>query len=105
MNADGNNPVQLTKSPNGRDGQTPSFSRRENGLFSRAKQATAARRTMMKVSIEGGEATALMPESKISTMMPQISPDGKSLAYLSLEYDSKTSNFDMAVQIASLKGK
>jgi Tol biopolymer transport system component len=57
----------------------------------------------MMVSIEGGEVKPLLPESKTSNLMPQISPDGNSLAYLAIEYDSKTSDFNMSVRIVPVK--
>lgn len=102
MNTDGNDPVQLTDAPKGRDSQLQ-VSGDGKAVFFTRETSDGGKGTVMRVSIEGGEATPLMPESKTSTMIPQISPDGKSLAYLSLEYDSKTSNFAVAVHIASLK--
>ncbi len=102
MDADGNNPVQLTTAPNGRDGQ-PSVSADGKTVFFSREASGGGKGILMMVSIEGGEATPLLPESKTSNLMPQISPDGNSLAYLSIEYDSKTSDFNMSVRIVPVK--
>ncbi len=103
MDADGNNPVQLTNAPNGRDGQLNISADGKTVYFAREK-SDGGKGTLMKVSIEGGEAVPLLSDSKTSNIMPQISPDGKQLGYLSIEYDSKTSDFNVAVHIIPLKG-
>ncbi|MEZ5429449.1 MAG: protein kinase [Pyrinomonadaceae bacterium] len=102
MESNGSNPVQLTSVKNGRDGNLQITADGKTVLFNR-ETSDGGRGTLMKVPISGGEASPLLPDSKASEVSPQVSPDGKSLAYISFEYDSKTSDFDVALEIASLK--
>ncbi len=104
MNPDGSSPVQLTNAPNGRDGEIQVSADGKTVYFTRLK-SDGGKGTLMKVSIDGGEASALLPESKSSNLMPLVSPDGSSLAFLTLEYDPKTSNFDATVFIAPFVGE
>lgn len=101
MNSDGSAPVQLTNAPNGRDIQIQLSNDSRTVYFVREK-SDGGKGTLMRVSIDGGDAKPILPEGKASNIMPQISPDGNSIAYLSLEYDSKTSEFNAAVHIANI---
>ncbi len=55
----------------------------------------------MKISIDGGNAEPLFPESQLSEYAPMISPDGKRLAYHALHYDNQTSNFERSVKVVT----
>ncbi len=54
---------------------------------------------LMKTSIDGGKATALIPDSQTSDSIPRISRDGKYLAYLSNYYDKATAKFKELVSV------
>lgn len=101
MNAAGGSPVQLTSVKDGRDGQLQISEDGRMVIFVREKR-DGGKGTIMRVSIDGGEPEIFLPESDRSNMMPQISPDGRTLAYLSLEYDSQTSVFDASINIAPM---
>ncbi len=103
MDANGNNPVQLTSFQNGRDSQMQVINDGKTVVFVR-ENSDGGKGNLMKVAIEGGEVKSFLPESATSNTMPEISSDGKSLAYLSIEYDSKTSNFKVAVHVVPVKG-
>jgi eukaryotic-like serine/threonine-protein kinase len=103
MNPDGTSPTQLTNFPEGMDGDPQVTNDGETILFFRQKN-DGSRSTIMKVSINGGEASPALPENQASTIVPRISADGKQLAYISFVYDSKTSDFETSVKIMGLEG-
>ena len=103
MNADGSNAVRLTNPENAIDAHFQATNDSKNIIFARQKR-DGSKSTLMKVSIEGGEPTPLLVDSKSSDLLPRISPDGKNLAYQTLEYDGKTSNFKKAVKVLNLNG-
>ncbi len=102
-NADGSNPVMLTKTQQskdfhpqtGNDGKTVFFNRQRND---------GARAQIMKVSIDGGEVSAVVPNSDTSNLMPNISRDGESLAYVKFEYDKEAQRVANQMKVASLEG-
>jgi len=58
----------------------------------------------MKISINGGEATQLLPKSPTSNYGPRISPDGKELVYVGYVFDKEIPrNRRSAIYIHSLK--
>lgn len=102
MNADGTAPVRLTDSAGARDGQIQVSSDGKLVFFSR-ENSDGGKGTLMKVSIDGGEVSPMLPVGAASNVMPQISPDGKLIAYMSMKYDPKTANFEATVKVAELK--
>jgi serine/threonine protein kinase len=103
MDADGNNPLQLTNFAEGMDGEPQISGDGESVIFFRQKN-DGSRANIMKVSINGGEASPVLPESAASTIFPRISFDGKQLAFVSFTYDSKTSSFEDSIKIVDLNG-
>ncbi|NNE97831.1 MAG: DUF5050 domain-containing protein, partial [Pyrinomonadaceae bacterium] len=101
MNADGTNPVQLTKPQKAMDGGIQIGNENRTVFFSRQTNDGGKGR-LMKVSIDGGEAEMLLPESTTSDFAPSVSPDGKKMAYRSIFYDSETSEFESTINIVSL---
>lgn len=104
MNADKTNPVQLTSAQNVMDTQIQIANAGKIVIFVRQK-SDGSKTTLMKISIDGGDAHPLFPESKFSEFAPKISPDGKRLAYHIFRYDNQTSNLERAVRIAVLNGE
>lgn len=101
INADGNEPIQLTNPQNAMDGSIQIINGDRTILFARGTN-DGGKVKLMKVSIDGGEAEELMPESETSNVALSVSPDGKKLAYLSIFYDSKTSEFESTIRIVGL---
>jgi Tol biopolymer transport system component len=56
----------------------------------------------MKVSIDGGEAAALIPDNASSDLMPRVAPDGKRIAFQTFHYEKDTARFHTALKIAEL---
>jgi serine/threonine protein kinase len=102
VNSDGTNPLQLTSYIEGMD-TDPQISSDGETVFFFRQNNDGSRASVLKVSINGGEATPIFPESSASTLVPRISADGKRLAFVSFTYDSKTSEFESAVKIANLE--
>ena len=97
--ADGKNPVMLTEAA-----ETPDFSPAitpdgKTVIFQR-HMANEGRSILMKVPIEGGTAEPFYSNDKWSVFNPQISPDGKRLAFVSFDMDT----FVRKVQIATIEG-
>jgi serine/threonine protein kinase len=104
MNADGTNPVQLTNAPGAVDSQLQISKDARNVVFMR--QTTDGGRTrLMKVSIDGGEAAAIIPEDTRSEFFPRISPDGKLLAYHTFDFDANNPNIEPIVKIVGFDGE
>ena len=102
MNADGSNAKQLTSFPDGMDGQIQISPDSQTVFFNRNRN-DGGKSLIMKVSIEGGEAIALMPQDHSPAVFPRISRDGKFLAFHTYSYDSQTSDFASAVKVVGLK--
>lgn len=101
MNADGSGPLQLTDSTNGIDEQLQVTNDGKFVIFTRIK-ADGSRPVLMKVSIDGGGASPLLPEENEYNLQPRLSPDGKLLAYNSFDFDTNTASAGAAVKIAAL---
>ncbi len=86
IDADGKNPLQLTNFQNGLDNHLEISPDGKTVIF--ARQGTdGGKSVLMRVSIDGGEAAAVFPESQSSNLFPRLSADGKSLAYQTFHYD------------------
>lgn len=101
MNADGSNPVQITSNTEGMDGQIQ-ISPDGKFIFFNRTRSDGGKSSIMQVSIDGGEANAVMSDSKTGMMFPRLSRDGKKLAFHRFIYDSKSGAFDTAVKIVGL---
>ncbi len=104
MNADKTNLVQLTAVSNAMDNQIQIANDGKTVIFIRQK-SDGSKASLMKVSIVGGEAQPMFPESGLSEIAPKISPDGKRLAYHTLRYDSQTSDYGRSVKVVGLDGE
>ncbi len=102
-NSDGSEPKQLTNPQNARDGDIQIINDDRTILFARQTN-DGGKSKLMKVSIDGGEASEMMTNSSGSVVSPKVSPDGKQIAYLSFFYDSKTSEFESHIYVAGLNG-
>jgi Tol biopolymer transport system component len=63
------------------------------------------RSRLMKVSIDGGEATPIRPESNHSEFYPRLSPDGKKLAFHTFAFDSGNPYIDPSVRLVDFDGE
>lgn len=101
MNADGSNPVQITSNDSGIDGQIQISPDGKTVFFNRSR-SDGGKSAIMQVSIDGGEANALMSESDTGKMFPRLSRDGKKLAFHRFIYDANTGAFDAGISVVAL---
>jgi Tol biopolymer transport system component len=102
METDGKNPVQLTKSDNGmnlrpqilKDGRTIVF---ERGSEERNKSK------LIKISIDGDEGEILFPESPMNDAFPNLSKDGKYLAFTSQSFNRQNLEFKNLFKLSGVK--
>ena len=102
IEADGSNPIQLTNDP---QNQVDIFDISKDGktiFFDRHSRSERFKSHLVKISINGGEVTPIIPESSTMDYFPKISPDGQSLAFVSESIDSKSSQYSRAINIHSL---
>jgi serine/threonine protein kinase len=98
INADGSNPLQLTNVAGVFDSQ-PQVTRDSRSVIFMRAPSDAGKTRLMKVSIDGGEASALLPETQKSEFFPRLSSDSKLLAYHSFEYDLANPNIQPKVTV------
>jgi Tol biopolymer transport system component len=101
MDADGNNPVRLTDTQSAYDSQIDVTPDGKTVLFAR-QSSDGGKTSLMRVPIEGGAATPLIPGSDSSELMPRVAPDGKRLAFQTFHYDEKIARFHTELKIAEL---
>ena len=104
MDSDGGNPIQLTSLRNSRDVQPRIINEGKTVIFTRQK-TDDGRAALMSISIDGGEAKLLFPDSKLTESAAEISRDGKTLAFVTFEYDKKSANIENLLRFASLNGE
>jgi len=104
MNSDGSGAFQLTKPEGAADSGIQTGNDGKTVFFAR-QTIDGAKASLMKVSIEGGSAEKVNPNSTTSDFRPSISPDGSKLAYVSIFYDSDTSEFESSINIVALDGE
>ena len=104
MNADGSNPVQLTNSGTSIDAQQQVSKDGRNVIFMR-QTSDGGNTKLMKVSIEGGEAVQVMPESQKMEYFPRISADGKLLAFHTFDFDANNPNIEPKVKVVGFDGE
>ena len=110
MDADGNNPIQLTnylqkELANGLESYR-SIQITNNGktVFFVQQPKLREKYKLMKISINGGEPAELLLKSPTSNFAPRISPDGKRLAYTGFVFDRKNPRKKAAIYIHTLDG-
>ncbi len=102
-NADAANPIQLTRAENSNDSHPKITSDGKFVIFMR-QTSDGGSPKLMKVPIDGGDSSPMFPEDPKSEMAPELSPDGKRLAFHTFDYDPKTSNFVSSVRVVGLIG-
>ena len=102
IDANGGNPIQLTNSQNGKDSQIDITPDGKTVLFTRQTN-DQGKSTLMKVSIDGGDAAPILSEAQSSAFMPRVSPEGKQLAFQTFHYDKEKAQFNSTVTIAALE--
>ena len=101
IDPDGKNPLQLTRPENAFDSKPQIMADGKTVIFER-RTTDLAKSTLMKVSIEGGEASEFVIDEATMKMFPRISGDGKFFAYSSVSYDRTANKFDRAVKVFPL---
>ncbi len=101
---DGKNAVQLSNEANGGDFKPQISNDGQTVVFMRQNK-DGGKSVLMKVSASGGEAKPLLPEDDFSQMMPEISFDGKHLAYFSFKFDEQTLELQNKLVICEFDGK
>ncbi len=104
MNADGTNPVQLTNEQNAMDAQMQVSKDSRSVIFMRST-SDSGKIKVLKISIDGGEAVPVLPETAKSESYPRISNDGKALAFFTFEYDSATLNLETKITVVGFDGE
>ena len=102
VDADGKNPVRLTNPENALDAKPHVLADNRTVIFER-RQGKGGRSTLMKVSIEGGEAVPLLSENSTLEMSPSVSPDGKRLIYTSMDFDRDRTRFTRKLRMMTIE--
>ncbi len=102
MNSDGADAIALTTVENGKDVMPQVVANGETVIFVR-QMNDGSKPKLMSVPMRGGRATALLEQGDSTGMAPQVSPDGKKLAYTDFKYIERTAEFTSHVKIAELK--
>ena len=103
MNTDGSDPVQITKNTD--DSRYREVQLANHGktiIFVRHQNNNVDKSSLMKVSIDGGEAVPLLPESRTIDSNPRISPDGTKLVYRAFDPDPQTKKSKWTIHLVFL---
>lgn len=100
MDSDGSNLVQLSEENKDCVDFNPRFTADGQSIIFQRHQNTDDRMTMMKMSVDGGEAESFYENEKWGVYQPRVSPDGKWFAFTSFDLET----FDKKLRIASLDG-
>lgn len=103
MNIDGQNPIQLTNPENAYDSRPQITSDSKTVIFER-RLLDFTKSTLMKVPIDGGEATAFVNDDKPLQIFPRISDDGKLFVYSTMNFDKANTRYDRSVRILAMNG-
>ncbi len=101
---DGKNAVQLSTEANGGDFRPQVSNDNQTVVFTRQSKE-GGKAVLMKVSTNGGEVKRFLPETDFSQMMPEISADGKHLAYFSHKFDEQTLALQNKLTIREFNGE
>jgi len=104
MNPDGSGAMRLTAAENSTDLQPEITPNGKTVIFTRST-ISGGNTKLMKVSIEGGEASVLLPENKNSEILPRISPNGKRLVYHDYHYEEQTATNKSSLKVIGLEGE
>jgi eukaryotic-like serine/threonine-protein kinase len=103
MNPDGSNPIPLTRDQNVIDMQMQVTKDGRNVVFMR-QTSDGGKTKLLKVSIDGGEITPVMPENTSAEFFPRLSPDGKMLAFHTFEFDANNPSMDPKLKVVGFDG-
>ncbi len=104
MNADGSGVVRLTESQNTTDSQPQITADGKTVVFMRYPN-DAGKTRLLRVSIDGGEAAPIMPETARSEYFPGLSPDGKKIVYQTFTSEPDNPVKDPKVIVAGFDGE
>jgi eukaryotic-like serine/threonine-protein kinase len=102
VDADGKNPMRLTDPGNSYDAKPQVLADNRTVVFER-RQGKGGRSTLMKVSIDGGEAAPLFTENAMYEMFPRVSPDGKRFVYTMMNYDRDQTRFIKLLRMMTIE--
>lgn len=101
IDADGKNPVQLTEESSSFGDFNPQFTADGKTIIFQRQSGGEDRADLMKISVEGGQATIFYSNPKESVSQPRISKDGKRVAFSAYDIDT----YDKHIYIGSLNGE
>ena len=104
MDSDGSNPVELAADESGRDTYPQIINQGKSVIFTRRRN-DGGKASLIIVPIDGGEAKPLFPNGNLTELLSQISPDGKSLVFLSYKYNEGTAKIDAFLKFADINGE
>ncbi len=100
IDADGKNPRQLTEESAAYGDFNPQFTADGKTVVFQRQSGGEDRAELMKISVEGGQATAFYSNPQESIGQPRISNDGRRVAFTAYDIDT----FDKHIFIGSLDG-
>ena len=100
---DGKNAVPLTKQTAVGDFRPQILPDNKTVIFER-RLDNIMKSKLMKVSIDGGEEQSLFAEAQVTDAFPNVSGDGKRLAFMTHLFDSKNLSFQSVLKVAEIKG-
>lgn len=103
IDADGKNPLQLTTPENAYDSKPVILEDNKTIIFER-RSNDFTKSTLMKVSLEGGNATSIFQQEAPLQMFPRLSSDGKHFAFSTMKYDKANIKFNREVKVFSVNG-
>ncbi|MDH3492772.1 MAG: protein kinase [Acidobacteriota bacterium] len=104
MKRDGTDPVRLTKSDVAAD-VSPVLTNDDQTVVFMRKMNDGGLAKLMSVPIDGGDVTEVLPGSSTSNMAPRVSRDGKTLAFLAVEFDEKVAALAAEIMVADVTGE
>ncbi len=104
MNADGSAPVKLTDGQTAIDGQMQISKDGRTVIFMR-QTSDGGKTKLMRVSINGGDSSPVIPENMLSESFPRLSPDGKLIAYHTFEFDPSNPTIEQKVKVLGFDGE
>jgi serine/threonine protein kinase len=100
--ADGKNVVPLTKQTAIGDFRPQILPDNKTVIFER-RLDNIMKSKLMKVSLDGGDEQPLFAENQVTDAFPNVSADGKRLAFITHLFDSKNLSFQSVLKVAEIK--
>jgi Tol biopolymer transport system component len=102
-NIDGSNPVRLSDEADSEDFAPQITADDKTVLFMRATK-DGGKSTIMSVPMDGGTARPMMPENSPTQVYFRLSPDGKKIAYCTINFDANAVLLDSKLVISGFDG-